>query len=303
MTMQTMIIGAFLAAETVLLLVLGGSGAAFDYEGLRRMETPATAFAARLAREYKDFALFEADQMYDWPDAAHFGKKALAAALGEAPAPEPIAAWGLPADLVDEMTRTRGRLISALDAGARRAVPGAAARGQARFDCWLEQQEENWQTAHIKRCRYGTYTALEKMEKAVATWTPGGQPALRPVVLPAIGERPKAFMVFFTFDGDFLLADAMAAMDAVAEAAKSGVPVSIGIGGHADRAGPKRYNMALSLRRAETVLNALAERGLDRARITVSAHGESRPRADTPDGVRDPRNRRVEITISPAPAL
>ncbi len=301
--MRTIILGAFLTAETVLLLILGGCGGAFDYEGLRRMEAPGDGFAARLAREYKDFALFEADEMYDWPDAAHFGEKALAAALGEAPAPEPIGAWRLPAGLVDEMTRARRRLVSALDAGAGQAAPGAAARGQARFDCWLEQQEENWQTAHIKRCRDGTYAALENMEKAVATRTPGAPPALRPAGLPGDGSQPKAFVVFFAFDGDFLLADGMAAMDAVAEAAKSGVPVSIGIGGHADRAGPKRYNMDLSLRRAETVLKALAERGVDRARITVSAHGESRPRADTPDGVREPRNRRVEITISPAPAL
>ena len=303
MTMRTIFLGVFLAAETVLLLVLGGCGAAYDYEGLRRMKAPGDGFAARLAREYKDFALFEADEMYDWPDAAHFGEKALAAALGEAPAPEPIAAWRLPADLVDEMTRARGRLTSALDGGARRAVPGAAARAQARFDCWLEQQEENWQAGHIKRCRDGTYAALEKMEKAVAAWTPVGRPALRPAALPEDAAQPKAFVVFFSFDGEFLLADAMAAMDAAASAAGSGEPVSIGIGGHADRAGPKRYNMVLSLRRAETVRNALTERGVDRARITVSAHGESRPRAATPDGVREPRNRRVEITISPAPAL
>ena len=303
MTMQTMIVGAFLMVETVLLLFLGGCGAAFDYEGLRRMEAPGDGFSARLAREYKDFALFEADEMYDWPDAAHFGERALAAALGEAPAPEPIGAWRLPADLVDEMTRARRRLISALDGGARRAVPGAAARGQARFDCWLEQQEENWQTDHIKRCRDGTYAALEKMENAVAIWIPGGQAAPRPVVLPGDGSQAKVFVVFFTFDGDFLLADDMTAMEAAAVAAKSGVPVSIGIGGHADRAGPKHYNLDLSLRRAETVLKALAERGVDRARITVSAHGESRPRTDTTDGVREPRNRWVEITISPAPAL
>ncbi len=301
--MRTMILGAFLAAETVFMLVLAGCGAAFDYGGLRRLEAPGDGFAARLGREYKDFALYEADEMYDWPDAAHFGKKALAAAHGEAPGPEPVGAWRLPAGLVDKITRARRHLISTLDAGARQAAPGTAARAQARFDCWLEQQEENWQADHIKRCRDGYYAALEKMEKALAAWTPGGHPALRPAVLPGQGSQPKAFVVFFTFDGDTLLPDGMVAMDAVAEAAKAGVPVSIGVGGHADRAGPERYNMDLSLRRAEAVREALAERGVDRARITVGAHGESRPRVATPDGVRDPRNRRVEVTIGPAPAL
>ena len=301
--MRTMILGTFLAVEALFLLVLGGCGGAFDYEGLRRMEAPGDGFAARLAREYKDFALFEADEMYDWPDAAHFGEKALAAALGEAPGPEPITAWRLPADMVDEITGVRRRLISVLDAGARQAVPGAAALAQARFDCWVEQQEENWQVNHIKRCRDDTFAALDEMELAVAAWSPGALPALRPAGLPATGSKPKAYVVFFDFDGDALLPDGVAAMDAVAEAAGSGGPVSIGIGGHADRAGPDRYNLALSLRRAETVREALAERGVDRARITVSAHGESRPRIATPDGVRDPRNRRVEVIISPAPAL
>lgn len=297
--MRTMIIGTFLAAETLILLLIGGCGGAFDYEGLRRMEAPGDGFAARIAREYKEFALFEADEMYDWPDAAHFGEKALAAAKGAAPGPEPIAAWRLPAELIDGMTGARRRLISVLEAGARKAAPGTAARAQARFDCWLEQQEENWQADHIKRCRDGYFAALAKMEKAAASWTPAGSPTLR----LAKGSQPKAFVVFFDFDGDKLLADGMVALDAVAEAAGSGVPVSIGIGGHADRAGPERYNLALSLRRAETVRKALAERGVNQARITVSAHGESRPRITTPDGVRDQRNRRVEVTISPAPAL
>ena len=297
--MRTLILGTFLAAETLILLLLGGCGGAFDYEGLRRMEAPGGDFSARIAREYKDFALFEADEMYDWPDAAHFGGKALAAARGKVPGPEPVGAWHLPAEMLDDLRGARRRLISVLDAGARQAAPGTAARAQARFDCWLEQQEENWQTDHIKRCRDGTFAALAEMEKATASWTHGGSPLLR----PAKAYQPKAFVVFFEFDGDKLLADGMAALDAVAEAAGSGVPVSIGIGGHADRAGPDRYNMALSLRRAETVLKALAERGVNQTRITVSAHGERRPSVTTPDGVRDQRNRRVEVTISPAPAL
>lgn len=297
--MRTMILGTFLAMETLLLLLLGGCGGGFDYEGLRRMEAPGDGFAARMAREYKEFALFEADEMYDWPDAAHFGEKALAAARGAVPDPELISAWSLPAELVDTMTGARRRLIAVLDAGAREADPGTAARAQARFDCWLEQQEENWQTDHIKRCRDGTFAALVKMEKAAASWAPAGSALLR----LAKGFLPKAFVVFFNFDGDELLAEGMVALDAVAETAGTGVPVSIGIGGHADRAGPERYNMGLSLRRAETVRKALAERGVDKARITVRAHGESRPRITTPDGVRDARNRRVEVTISPAPAL
>ena len=73
--------------------------------------------------------------------------------------------------------------------------------------------------------------------------------------------------------------------------------------GHADRAGPDPYNRSLSLRRAEIVGQELIELGIDPGRITITAYGESRPRVTTPDGMREPRNRRVEILIGPAAPL
>jgi OOP family OmpA-OmpF porin len=67
--------------------------------------------------------------------------------------------------------------------------------------------------------------------------------------------------------------------------------------GHADRAGPVGYNLALSLRRAEAVRRALIARGISPGRITVSGRGEEEPAFPTPDGVREQANRRVEVII------
>jgi hypothetical protein len=68
--------------------------------------------------------------------------------------------------------------------------------------------------------------------------------------------------------------------------------------GHTDAVGSDAYNMALSKRRAVTVLHALAMRGLDPKRLSAVAIGKRQPIADdsTPDG--RARNRRVEFLVS-----
>jgi OOP family OmpA-OmpF porin len=66
--------------------------------------------------------------------------------------------------------------------------------------------------------------------------------------------------------------------------------------GHADRSGPAAYNLVLSRRRAEAAAAEWARLGyFSQVPIRIEAYGEERPLAPTPDGVREPLNRRVEI--------
>lgn len=67
--------------------------------------------------------------------------------------------------------------------------------------------------------------------------------------------------------------------------------------GHADRSGPDRYNMDLSRRRAETVKAELNRLGVPVEQIVILHKGEGQPLAVTADGVRELRNRRVEIIL------
>jgi len=56
-------------------------------------------------------------------------------------------------------------------------------------------------------------------------------------------------------------------------------------------------NMALSLRRANTVKDALVRNGVPATAIAVIGKGETQLLVQTGDGVREPQNRRVEIVI------
>ncbi len=85
---------------------------------------------------------------------------------------------------------------------------------------------------------------------------------------------------------------------AAAIAAAKGTPdIDISVVGHADATGSDAENLALSLRRADTVRDALIGAGVPTDIIEVTYHGANNPRVPTPRGVPEPRNRRVEVTI------
>lgn len=245
-----------------------------------------SAFTQALTSEYRDFALFEADEMYDWPDASYFARKGLAASNGEVVLPEELDNWDLPANRLDEMSAARQKLVGLLDQGGRDRAPEIAARAQAKFDCWVEQQEENHQPDHIAACRDEFFAALAELEQALA-------PAPAPAQAPA--AAPDTFIVYFDWDSAQITPAGQQVLNEVLGALQAGTPVSVT--GHADRSGPEDYNMGLSLRRADAVREVLINGGVSADQITVSGRGEEEPAVPTADGVREQANRRVEIII------
>ena len=277
------VVGAFAA-----LGVLTGCASLSDInnvDAVRGMDAAGgTPFNQALFAEYKELTLFEADQMYDWPDAGLFARKAMAAANNDVVLPEELGNWDLPDEHVGELTEARGRLLAALEATARVQAPIEAAHAQGRFDCWVEQQEENHQPDHIAACREGFYAAIEALEAAM-------QPTPTPM------GAPEPYIVFFAFDSAEIDSSGMGIVDdAVAAAQRMGI-IDFSVTGHADRAGSEAYNLALSLRRANAVRDALVARGILSQNISVAGRGEAEPAVPTPDGVREPANRRVEIII------
>ena len=70
------------------------------------------------------------------------------------------------------------------------------------------------------------------------------------------------------------------------------------IAGHTDRSGSTSYNVDLSLRRARSVAELMSALGVSEGSLLIEAMGEESPRVPTEDGVRNPQNRRVEISVS-----
>ncbi len=119
-------------------------------------------------------------------------------------------------------------------------------------------------------------------------------PALFPAKPAPVDQN---YLVFFDFDNANLTPEARALVVKAADSFKVGGKPRVDLTGHADRAGSDAYNMKLSKRRAESVKAALIAQGILANQITVTAKGESAPLMPTPDGVREPQNRRVEIVL------
>jgi len=126
-------------------------------------------------------------------------------------------------------------------------------------------------------------------------WKFGAPEAAPPPPPPPVSS--PSFMVFFDWDRSNLSAQALQTIKQAAAAFTAKGNARITATGHTDTSGPENYNMALSLRRANAVKDALVREGVPATAIAVVGRGEQGLLVPTPDGVREPQNRRVEIVI------
>jgi OmpA-OmpF porin, OOP family len=257
-----------------------------NLDALRRAapQSPST-FPAALSQEYLQLSDYET-KWGDWIDADWFARKGLQSARGQAPGPDAPNTRELPADKRGELDAAYQRLNGAFTAGGRERLPAVAARAQSRYDCWLEQQEENWQIDDVANCRGQFLAAMAELE---------ARPAAAPAAAPA---AMRDFRVYFEWDRADLTPEARQILQQVAQAAQAGQSSRLELVGKADRSGATPYNQRLSERRSAAVMQALTQGGVASNRISSRAVGETQPPVPTPDGVREPRNRVVEITIN-----
>jgi OOP family OmpA-OmpF porin len=269
---------------------LGACSGPWDIETLRgtTRSTAGTPFTQALTQEYRSLTLFDADQDKDWDNAYIFAAKGLAAAGGQNVLPENPGNWH---DLTSSDRATledyRGRLISALDSVGRSRMPDVAAKAQAKFDCWVEEQDEGWQEAEIAACRGDFMALLAQMVQPPAPMPP---PAAAPIA-------QHEYIIYFDWDSARITPEGLRIVDQVATDARNMSSSRIVLVGHADLSGPASYNLRLSLRRADAVRAALAQRGVATERTSVTALGDTEPAVPTARGVREPRNRRVVVTV------
>ena len=124
-----------------------------------------------------------------------------------------------------------------------------------------------------------------------------GSPTMAAPPPPAPAMQAPSYMVFFDWNRSNLSEQALATISQAANTYKTKGNARITATGHTDTSGPEDYNMALSLRRANTVKDALVRNGVPATAIAVIGRGEQDLLVQTADGVREPQNRRVEIVV------
>ncbi len=282
-------------AVIAVLVVLGGCTAE-RLADVKSMKPMGSAFETGLYKEYVALAQGEFDES-DWSDADFFADKAGMAAGGKDEGPQAIAGRDLPADMVDELTAVRARLVSALDAGGRDRMADVAARAQAMFDCWMQEQEENFQPEDIAACRGEFYAALLKLEPKPVTPQVMAPPAPPPPAPPPAPAPKKVgpFVVLFDFDSSEVNKLSQLVVDLIVAEAKTAKPKMIALSGHTDRAGKEGYNLVLSKKRVDAVSAALIKGGIAPSMIGKAIFGEEKPAQMTDDGKRSAKNRRVAV--------
>ncbi len=115
--------------------------------------------------------------------------------------------------------------------------------------------------------------------------------------LAAQPSRASSFTLYFVEGRDEFTDESKPEVDRIlSEIARRPVPDVLVIG-HTDAVGSDAFNDALGLQRAETVRASLIRLGVPASDVRAISRGKRELAVPTPDGVAEPRNRRVEIVV------
>ena len=253
----------------------GGSiGDTFAMDSFLASDLGGSGFAGAVADEYQGLAAINANSDVNWLDSTVYRQKALTAAGGAVPDLFMPAEYGVNG----ELEALRGEVLAAVsDNGGSNTA--ACAEAYAMYDRLVEATYQD----HGPGSRVGLDpTTVRAQFDAALTECVG-----------MVGDM----VVYFGFNRS----DLTAAADAVIQDIASGVGMSdaVSVVGHTDTVGSFAYNQQLSERRATTVANRLVELGVGGGQIQTAGRSFSMPAVDTGPNVREPLNRRVEITVSP----
>ena len=229
-------------------------------------------FNGHLASEYTEVARRAAFQDTLWLNSTAYIAKAQQAEAGVTPAPWTPEEIGVNGE-ASELYQT---VVATINAN-KDARPAACARAQAMWDQYLEA------------LRGGPHFCI----------TPEDARALLDEALAACGPSgPANWIVYFGFDKTNLDATDIGIIDEAAGVITAHDDSAVSVVGHADTVGSVGYNQGLSERRAKRVAKALKKRGVPAGAMTLAGRSENDLAVQTGNNVREPLNRRVEITLS-----
>ncbi len=247
-----------------------------ELEQLKRRDAAKPFYGELLALQYEQLAITEADYRGDTAAARFYATKGNLAAQGQAVAPEsPTTAAG--------QEEAHARLLGYFDNQMDLIAPAMLARAQASFDCWVEESRQGDSQNSVAECR-------DNFSQAVAAL----DTQLPPVPL---SDLTADYTLFFATGSMRLPDNAPAVVEQIVAAVEAGDVKAVRLAGYSDRAGSAETNLRLSDERARSVQRALTDAGLPGQIIDTEAFGETELLVDTPDGVSEGRNRRVEIFL------
>ena len=143
-------------------------------------------------------------------------------------------------------------------------------------------------------------TGLNRADEVPSTPKIMDEAEVRRIFKDALGAQPTPpvhFLLYFVTGTTELTQKSMDQLPRVLKSIEDRRSVDLTVSGHTDRAGSKGYNRKLSLDRAKKVAEFLVSRGIDPKIFEITSHGEGNPLVKTPDGMAEPKNRRVEVVV------
>ena len=287
-----------------ILIFLGGCSA--SYKQLSTMENKKPSnFQEYLLNEYKKRATFEADEMHDWNSAKLYSEKALKSLETDEIYPEEISYWKIPEENINEIKIAYENLMT-IYKDAKNIDPFNLARAISSLDCWSEQQEENWQTWDINSCKNDFLNAMHNIYEKISTQANGqeisnnkdnnleNETKNEVTIVTKNNSEELLQIIYFDFD-KFNLSDVSKDKIKIFLNNYESMIDEYLIVGHTDTKGAKKYNLSLSIKRAEVVKEILVNYGINDNSIKILGNGEESLAIETPDDTKQPANRRVEI--------
>ena len=279
-------------------------GCSASYKHLSNIEEKkATNFQEYLLSEYKIRATFEAEEMHDWNSANLYSKKALKSLETDKIFPEKISYWKLPLDKIKEIRIAHDNLLS-IYYDAKIIDPYNLAKAIVSLDCWSEQQEENWQTWDINRCKedylnsmhsiYEKISITQKNTNAINNKNLKDKSENEITIVTKNKNNELMQIIYFDFDKFSLSSVSAHKIKLFLNKYKNEINEYLVVG-HTDTKGSKEYNLSLSIKRAEVVKNLLIKNGINHKKVKVLGKGEESLAIITQDETKQPGNRRVEI--------
>lgn len=273
----------------VVVLLVSLFASCTNLETLKKAHFKGSNFNNELALNYLSFSDSEAKQ-YDWQDSEYFARKGILASQGHHVPPEDPSKWNLTTKHKQELLNAQKPLLEALTENNKTLFPKETANIQYYYDCWVEQQEENWQVEDIAYCKGHFMDSVNHLNNLTTPTT----------YKPSSTETKNIkhyHTVYFNFDEytidpqeEEILKQALSSIAKIPN-------YKITLSGYADNTGSDSYNDKLSLKRALSVRDYLSEAGVNNETFIVKEFGKHVLAVPTPYGVKERLNRRVEIFI------